>query len=454
MPYDRLTVLEAHSPLTRHHLELASGNASPASIAKDVLARANANASRNTYTWFDPDDLERQAAGIEHPQAQTDVLKSKTLLSVPISLKDCFDLAGTPTSCGSRFYAQRGLVAQDSAMAARLKTAGALITGKTHLHQLAYGITGENPDYGDCLQPRDPALLTGGSSSGAAASVQEGSALVAIGTDTGGSIRVPAALCGLVGYRASRQLTAAAGPWPDGWAGGAHLAASFDTIGFLLRDPRDAAPVANALFQIPIAPQNPHIRIGCVPEDFLWDCEAEALHVFHAWKQELAARLGAVVGEFDPSHWDQAVPLFAGIQASEAAELHKGHYEHFDPPIRDRLRWGASITPEAIRDLHQRRAKLEPFDRDLRGTHPRFDFLMLACAPMSRLVEGADHSATRAAILRYTAPFSLAGLPVLSLPGELIGSARGTGVQIAAAAGSDAKLLALAAAVGSSLAQA
>jgi Asp-tRNA(Asn)/Glu-tRNA(Gln) amidotransferase A subunit family amidase len=113
-------------------------------------------------------------------------------------------------------------------VAARLRQAGAVIMGKTHLHQLAYGITGENSEYGDCVQPENPQALTGGSSSGSAASVQEGSAVAAIGTDTGGSIRVPAALCGLAGYRSSLGLGGA-----QAWEGGLHLAVSFDTLGWL-----------------------------------------------------------------------------------------------------------------------------------------------------------------------------------------------------------------------------
>src|SRR6202011_4339067 len=118
----------------------------------------------------------------------------------PVSLKDCFDLAGVVTTVGSRFYAQRNAPAtEDSAVAARLRSQGAVIVGKTPLHPLAYGITGENPDYGDSTQPRDARSLTGGFSSGSAARVQEGSAAPAIGTDTGGSIRVPASLCGLAG---------------------------------------------------------------------------------------------------------------------------------------------------------------------------------------------------------------------------------------------------------------
>ena len=157
-----------------------------------------------------------------------------------MAVKDCFDVFGYPTTCGSRFYAaQNGIAAEDSFVATRLRRAGAVIMGKTHLHQLAYGITGENSEYGDSLQPSDPALLTGGSSSGSAASVQEGSAIAAIGTDTGGSIRVPAALCGLAGYRSTLGLGGAAA-----WAGGTHLAASFDTIGWLFRDLRDGPLLA------------------------------------------------------------------------------------------------------------------------------------------------------------------------------------------------------------------
>ena len=115
-----------------------------------------------------------------------------------------------------------------------------MITGKTHLHPLAYGITGENPEFGDCLQPGDDGALTGGSSSGACASVMEGSAVAAIGTDTGGSIRVPAALCGLAGYRASLGR--------GDWRGAAHLAPSFDTMGWLFRD-LEEAPLLGSFYR-------------------------------------------------------------------------------------------------------------------------------------------------------------------------------------------------------------
>jgi Asp-tRNA(Asn)/Glu-tRNA(Gln) amidotransferase A subunit family amidase len=326
--------------------------------------------------------------------------------------------------------------------------------GKTHLHPLAYGITGQNPDYGDCLQPRDATLLTGGSSSGAAASVQEGSALAAIGTDTGGSIRVPAALCGLSGYRASHSLAYAAGPWPPSpeglWAGAAHLAPTFDTVGFLLRDPRDAAPIARALFGVPFGRVPQHPRIGFVGAAFLGDCEADVLTAFDGWCGKLAVG-GASLTEIDTTPWARSQEIFAGIQAHEAADLHRGHFDQFEPAIAQRLHWGASLTEAELAPLRQRRAELSA---SVARLFQDFDLLLLPCAPVSRLVAAEDQSSTRARILRYTTPFSLAGLPVVALPGEMIGGPLGTGVQLAAAPGNDAALLAYAGALGTLIADA
>ena len=290
------------SPLAVLRKALADGTTTPLAIAEDVIAHANSNASHNTYIHFDPDALRAQAETLD---------ASAPLYGVPISLKDLFDLEGTVTTAGSAFYAGITPPAMhDSAVAARMKQSGCLITGKTHLHPLAYGLTGQNPDYGDCLQPRDATLLTGGSSSGAVASVQEGSALAAIGTDTGGSVRIPAALNGLCGYRASHSLPSI---WPELWSGALHLAQSFDTIGIFTRDPRDLAPIAQALFHIPeaIAPITP--RIGCVPASFVSDCNAEVLAAYAAWKQKLGEN-GALLADFDPVGWDAAHDISAPIQ--------------------------------------------------------------------------------------------------------------------------------------------
>ncbi|XWK70760.1 amidase family protein [Tunturiibacter gelidiferens] len=326
---------------------------------------------------------------------------------------------------------------KNSWVAQRLLDAGAIIPGKTHLHPLAYGITGENPDYGDCVQPRDSSLLTGGSSSGAAASVQEGSALAAIGTDTGGSIRVPAALCGLAGYRASHGVSHG----EERWSGAAHLAPSFDTLGLLFRDLRDGPALASAIYDIPSVPAPTQLRIGYVGDEFTHDCEPEVLSAFAAWKQRLTER-PATLTPIDTTFWVDSLEIFASIQASEAAQLHRGHYQHFERAIAERLAWGASITTDQLRLLHRR---LEDFRSKMSLLFRQVDLLLIPCAPVSKLFAGQDQSHVRQEILRYTTPVSLAGLPAVTLAGEAIGAPFGTGMQLAAAPMQDGALLSFAA---------
>ncbi len=422
---------ELESPLTRLLNALNDGSTTPVEVARSCAAHANRNALHNTYLHFDAGDLVAQAESLPErfPASRP------PLYGVPVSLKDCFDLAGTVTTCGSGLYAKLHPPAkEDSAVAARLRESGCLITGKTHLHQLAYGITGQNRDFGDCLQPADASRLTGGSSSGGAASAQEGSALAAIGTDTGGSIRVPAALCGLVGFRCSRS---AGKSWPELWRGAAHLAPSFDTIGLLFADPRDAALLVGTLFGIPAIPAASRYRIGCVPDSFLDDCEPSSLATYRA-SQKMLERAGAELGEVDVSYWNDTIEIFSGIQAHEAAILHRGHFEHFEPAIAQRLAWGASLSAVEVDRL---RTRHEHFKVPMAELFESFDLLMLPCAPVDRLLPHADQSTVRQAILRYTTPFSLGGLPAVALPGSLVGETFGTGVQIAAASGMDGDLL-------------
>jgi Asp-tRNA(Asn)/Glu-tRNA(Gln) amidotransferase A subunit family amidase len=408
-------------------LKYLRGEADPREELERALARANSNAGRNVYL---EQDVEWSRA--EARRLRREDMEHQPLWGIPVSLKDCFDLAGFRTSCGSKFYREEnGVAAEDSAVAVRLRAAGAAITGKTHLHQLAYGITGESRDFGDCVQPRDATRLTGGSSSGAAASVQEGSAMAAIGTDTGGSIRVPAALCGLVGYRSS--ITRQGGLW----RGGAHLAATFDTVGWLYRDLADGPMLARVLFAMDevAAPSLQGLRVGIPDLSFLRDCEADVLDTLGVLRTEFEAA-GASVEEFDAIWWERAVGIFAPIQASEAAALHRGHFAEFEPAIAERLAGGEALDAETLADLH---FELAAFRARMASLLERFDFLLVPCAPMSALAAGADHAATRPRILRYTAPMSLAGLPVVALPGAA------GGLQLVGRLGGDAELLALSA---------
>jgi Asp-tRNA(Asn)/Glu-tRNA(Gln) amidotransferase A subunit family amidase len=408
--------------------------ASPIAELEHCLAHANSNASHNVYLAQDQAwsrvEAEALPPGVHH---------ERPFNGVPVSLKDCFDLAGFPTSCGSKFYLERnGIAHEDSALAAKLRAIGAVITGKTHLHQLAYGITGENRDFGDCLQPRDKRLLTAGSSSGGAASVQEGSALAAIGTDTGGSIRVPAALCGLAGFRASIDTGAHL------WSGGAHLAPTFDTLGWLYRDLRDGPLLAQSLFDLEAvaAPRTDTLHIGVPDDAFLHDCDDDVRRTHDAWT-EWFAQQGAHLIPFHTKYWDDSFAIFSAIQASEAAAIHRGNFEHFEDTIAERLAWGASITADELAALHERK---QIFEQQTAELFTNVQFLLLPCTPVSALYAHDDHSRTRARILRYTAPISLAGLPAVTLPALLEDT--NVGVQLVAPVGNDASLIALSAAVG------
>ena len=413
---------------------LEAGRTSPAELARHVLERANGNAGRNSYLWRDGQWTLNEAARAAAMRRGSGGLFGDgraNLWGIPISVKDCFDLAGAPTSCGVKFYREvNGAAAEDSWLVERLREAGAVITGKTHLHPLAYGITGENPEFGDCEQPGNPGALTGGSSSGAAASVLEGSAFAAIGTDTGGSIRGPAALCGLAGYRASIGR--------GDWRGGAHLAESFDTMGWLFRDLQDAPLLAETFARANASGIRKYASFAVVSSSFLHDCEPDIVESLYGAADELRA-LGLKSTAIDVSWWSDAFEIFAPIQAWEAARIHAGHFDKIQPAIRERLEWGAGITDSELAVLRERHAEFRSRMDNLLHEH---ELILLPASPVARLSVGADNSRARSRILRYTVPFSLGGNPVVTIPG-LAG-----GMQLAASREQDESLLELAAELG------
>ena len=421
------------SPLQAAHVRQQGDLIEVSQFTREARRKVNSNAARNTYLSLNQAQVESAIAAIGCGETQ-----DAPLLGVPISIKDCFDLEGFRTTCGSKFYANNsGPAVRDSWIATQIRRSGGSIMGKTHMQQLAYGITGENADFGDCVQPDDASLLTGGSSSGAAASIQEGSALAAIGTDTGGSIRVPAALCGIAGYRSSLGI--------GSWQGGVHLAPSFDTLGVLFRDVRDGPELAEALFGVRVISSRPlrtQPHIAVVREDFLHDSDPLVRSAFFH-QQEQLRQAGAVLDTVTPGFWSGSIEIFAAIQAHEAAAIQReklalrADFTVFEPQIAERLAWGESLAP---RHLQQMRTRHLAFVAAMDAMLAEYDFLMLPCAPMYRLQAGADHSGTRQQILRYTTPISLAGMPVVTLPHP-----GGAGMQLVAARGRDAELLAYAA---------
>ncbi len=413
---------------------LAEGKTKPSTLADLALSRANGNAGRNTYIWQNAEWTRLQAVRSEAmPRTEGGPFGDgrSALWGLPVSIKDCFDMAGAPTTAGVRFYAEtNGKAAHDSWLAEELRTLGAVIIGKTHLHPLAYGITGENPEFGDCLLPGDCSALTGGSSSGAVASVVEGSAVAAIGTDTGGSVRAPAALGKLAGYRATLGR--------GNWRGGLHLAQSFDTMGWLFRDLEDAPLLAAPFAPANAEPERRFRRFAVVSVSYLHDCEPAIVENLEYTALELES-LGLERRTFDATWWADSIEIFAPIQAWEAARIHAGNFDRIQPDIRQRLEWGSRITdPEidALRNLHR------VFRDRMDDLFAAQELLLLPAIPVARLAAGANHSETRNRLLRYTTPISLAGVPAVAIP-----CAQG-GMQLASARHADESLLALAGQLG------
>ncbi len=213
-----------------------SGEVAATEIVTHHLDRAEASQpTLNAFTTLDRDRALAQAAAVDRTVAKAG--DPGPLAGVPVALKDLLDQRGLPTTAGSAFYS--AVAASDSPVVERLSGAGAVIIGRTGLHEFAYGFTSENPWFGPVRNPWDPATSTGGSSGGSGAAVAARLATVAIGTDTGGSVRVPAAMCGVTGLKVTHGAVPLTGVFP--------LAPSLDTVGPLARCAADLALVLEAI---------------------------------------------------------------------------------------------------------------------------------------------------------------------------------------------------------------
>ncbi len=417
---------------------LRSREISAADLVRAALESARAHEGTRAFLRLNPQALvEAEEADRRGPPKLGDV---RPLHGIPISVKDIFDVAGMETTCGSPFYAaQRKIPRRDSAYVAAWRRTGAIVIGKTHLNEFAYGLTGENLTYGPCLQPRDATLLTGGSSSGAAASVQAGSALIGLGTDTGGSIRVPSALCGLVGFRHSPSARMNRGLFP--------LAPTFDTCGWLQRSLTDLARVYSALKQskpprLPVA----QIRLGFLDGEWLNVCEEPIRFAFTQLEEALRPS-GATIRRLPGQGFELAPEIFSALQAFEAARIHRKYLAapelSYDPLIRSRLEWGLGMTgrdhARKRRDLAEHGARLNALWRD-------FDFLIAPASPFEKLRANEDHAPNRRSLLQLTTPFSLAGLPALAFPWGP--GAKKFGWQVLTRRGRDRRLIGLAESLG------
>jgi aspartyl-tRNA(Asn)/glutamyl-tRNA(Gln) amidotransferase subunit A len=327
------------------------------------------------------------------------------LAGVPYFLKDLFDLAGYPTRAGSSFLADvRPVPASDAALVQALRAVGAVCAGKTHLHEFAYGITGENPHYGDCEHPHFPGRTTGGSSSGSAAVVAAGIVPFAIGTDTGGSVRTPAAFCGLYGFRMTPGHAWIADAFP--------LAPSCDTAGWLTRTPADLLEVNGALLGLGTSRREPR------------GCYLESASSTPTWRRPAAKPLRGFAHRRTTPRTDNWPTPSRGprlpISCSRAPKPPASTPIGSIPIGRNTARPSGSVSTAAGIGSRANRSPPRCAAVSSATRSPAiFSPSISSCFPRRRarrsLKAECDQS-HRERVLTLSAPASLAGLPVLSAP--------------------------------------
>lgn len=353
------------------------------------------------------------------------------LHGIPVAVKDLYDTAGIRTTCGSKILFDR-IPDQDATSVARLRSDGAVILGKTNLNEFAYGFTTENPHYGDTHNPWNVSCIAGGSSGGSAAAVAAGLCTLATGTDTGGSIREPAALCGIVGLKPSYGRISCRGVMPLSW--------EQDHAGPMARTVYDAALMLEAMAGWDTADPAttdqpvPHyvaklgrgiegVRIGVDPQYALHGISAEVRAAFEKALDVLVDLKAKVLDIHIPGIEDGSTASLTILSAGGSAvheEWLRTRPEDYDPNVLVRLKRGLDVTgAEYARAQRTRRLLMRSFES-------LFEQVDLLATPMCAI--GAPlHGATRvqvdeqeidvlSAVARYSRPFNLIGVPAISVP--------------------------------------
>ena len=370
---------------------------------------------------------------------------------VIVTIKDLFDVAGEPTRAGSRILAEDAAPATaDAVVVRRLRLAGAVIVAKTNMTEFAFSGIGANPHFGTPGNPRDRSRVPGGSSSGAAVAVGDGLCDIAIGTDTGGSVRVPAALCGLVGFKPSRQRVPTDGAFP--------LSTTLDSVGPIANSVEDCAKADAVMAGETFRPLEP-IALGGLsfgvaegmPLDRLDDTVAAAFVSAVARLERAGVRV---------SH--EAMPLFddmaainakGGISPPEACVIHRDRMARraadIDPNVRVRIERGCAVSEADYADMMRERARL------VRAMDARLSSLDALLMPTTSIVaptiaEVADEkifAARNAAVLRNTSIINFFDLCAISLPLPMAAGKMPVGLMLIARNGQDRRLLCIAGAV-------
>jgi aspartyl-tRNA(Asn)/glutamyl-tRNA(Gln) amidotransferase subunit A len=401
-------------------------------IAKD-------NGRLNAFILVMADEARAQAREADRELAEG--IDRGPLHGVPISIKDLIDVRGTPTTAASRVRV-RHVAGQDAPAVARLRQAGAVFMGKTNLHEFAFGTTNEDSAFGPARNPHDPLRTPGGSSGGSAVSIAAGMALASVGTDTGGSIRIPAAACGVVGLKPTYREVSTDGVVP--------LSPPLDHVGPVGRNVTDVWLVYRALAgdpgresgalwrQITTSRSLRDIRLA-VPRAYFCDLLDDEVRARFDESLHRLREAGVRIAEAKIPHAKYIGPIYLAIQLTDASAYHAATLESmpekYTEPVRLRLELGRYVLAEDYaRALGGREVLRREVDAALAG----HDALVLPTLPIPAPLLGAtavriaDHDEpVRALMLRLTQLFNLTGHPAISLPCGKTASGMPCGLQLA-----------------------
>jgi aspartyl-tRNA(Asn)/glutamyl-tRNA(Gln) amidotransferase subunit A len=413
-------------------------------LVEVALEMADAKSDLNVFAHLD-------AAGARET-AKTLDLEARAgqlgpLCGVPITIKDLYNVAGMPTRAGTRAELPLafGNPNFDSLAVARLRAAGAVVLGKVNMHEIALGISGENVWTGDVKNPLDPSRQAGGSSSGSAAAVAAGIGFASLGSDTGGSIRIPASFCGCVGFKPSFGVVPL--------EGALHLSMTCDHAGPVTPTVADAHLMTEVLSarKLPInVLESARGLKFAVPHSWLEGrLGLEVRSGFEALLERLRLA-GATITAVEPRDLNLSTRAYSPLVRAEAAFVHrlalKSRPEGFSDGVRSPLELGLQVTAtEYLEALEFRCAVIAGLEEVLVDC----DAILLPAAPLPAPERGttavmleSGPQSHRNAYIELTAPFSLAGLPTLSLP-FMFELGMPVGLQVVGTKGADARVLEL-----------
>ncbi len=435
--------------------DLAAGRTTSRALVEAALARIADPAGEGARTFTKVYAHQARTAADAQDQLRKAGYVASPLAGLPVSIKDLFDVAGEVTLAGSTALDDQPPAERDAPVVARLKAAGAVIVGKTNMTEFAFSGVGINPHYGTPGSPYDRRRVPGGSSAGAPVSVADGQAIVAIGTDTGGSVRIPAALCGVVGFKPTAKRVPRDGAIP--------LSTTLDSIGPLansvaccaIADAVMAGEEAKAPAPVPVD----GLRLG-VPQSFVLDDLAPEVATSFTDACTALSRAGARIVDLPLKELSEYPALSdRGLLANtEAFAWHEGlmarRGNEYDPRVRSRIELGRNVSAAAYVRLIAGRtdwiarvaARTAEFDALLMPT------VAITAPPIAAFAEDKEYFRLNFLILRNTSVINFLDRCAITLPIQPPGAAP-VGLMVVGEHGGDRRLLAIASGIEATLAR-